>query len=153
MAISQQTISSDQSWGLLITQRKKAVTYVIIVNLLCVKKLHKEHFNGLFSLFSIFFFHSFPYFVCSSFVPSFPAKLPSVCLEVSIPQLSPRFPGGQTVNTGRKKSTCVCYKSDIYARRVLERKDRQLTLDSAVVCGFLRATWEAFKCRSGTDSR
>lgn len=56
------------------------------------------------------------------------------------------------VNTN-KKATSSCYQSDIYAIRVLEGKDRQLALNSVVVCGFLKATWEAFKCRSGTDSR
>ncbi|KAK1897959.1 Leucine-rich repeat-containing G-protein coupled receptor 6 [Dissostichus eleginoides] len=59
-------------------------------------------------------------------------------------------PEDRAVNTSRK-AALPCYKSDIYAKRVLKRRDRQLALDSAAVCGFLRATWEAFKCRSGTD--
>lgn len=69
----------------------------------------------------------------SHFVPGFlPShqkrrrKKPScVCLQVSIPQLPTKFPGGPSVNNWRRtKSTCVRCESDIYARRMLERKRR-----------------------------
>ena len=88
------------------------------------------------------------------FSPSFTLLLPtssqqgwSVCLNVSL------LNSLEALQWTEEKATSACNKSDIYARRVLGRRDRQLASDGAVVCGFQRATWEAFKCRSGTDGR
>lgn len=113
-------------------------------------KLHEKNLKLIFFFLVIYFslISSFNLPAHSLFLPSH--KTSCVCLQVSIPQPSSTFPGGPTVNNWQKtKSTCVCYKSDIYAKRMLERKRRQLMQHRAVVCGFLRVTWEALNVAQG----
>lgn len=74
---------------------------------------------------------------------------------ISIPEsinslFSTRFSRGLPW-TPVEKATSAIHKSDIYARRVLGRRARLFSLGIAEVCGFPKATWEAFKRRSGTD--